>query len=34
MLADANERAGRGELRVPSVPAASADAVTGDAQQY
>jgi len=34
MLADAKERAGRGELRVPSVPAASADAVTVDAQQY
>jgi deoxyribose-phosphate aldolase len=34
MLADAKERAGRGELRVPSEPAVSAGAVTADAQQY
>jgi deoxyribose-phosphate aldolase len=34
MLADAKERASRGELRVPSMPAGGADEVTADAQQY
>jgi deoxyribose-phosphate aldolase len=34
MLADATERASRGELRVPSVPAASTDPVTVGAQLY
>jgi deoxyribose-phosphate aldolase len=34
LLADAKERAARGELRVPTVAASSADAITVDAQQY
>jgi deoxyribose-phosphate aldolase len=34
MLADATERAARGELRVPSVQATAAKSLTADAQQY
>jgi deoxyribose-phosphate aldolase len=34
ILADAKERAELGELRIPSVPAVSADTVTVEAQQY